>query len=79
MAGIQLTPRDSGDNEESVLGRVLEGAAGYVASLILLVYPIGLVILALQLWTVYKYPFFGASYGASLAPVALAAAQVLHS
>jgi hypothetical protein len=56
-----------------------EVAAGYITALVVLVYPIGLLTFAAQLWTSYGYAPSTSYFAASLAPTAVGAARVAHS
>jgi hypothetical protein len=56
-----------------------EVAAGYITALVVLVYPIGLLTFAAQLWTSYGYAPNTSYFAASLAPTAVGAARVAHS
>lgn len=58
---------------------IAEVAAGYITALVVLVYPIGLLTFAAQLWTTFGYAPNTSYVAASLAPTAVGAARVGHS
>src|SRR5215216_1498529 len=58
---------------------ITEVAAGYITALVILVYPIGLLTFAAQLWTSYGYAPSTSYFAASLAPTAVGAAKVANS
>jgi hypothetical protein len=58
---------------------IAEVAAGYITALVVLVYPIGLLTFAAQLWTTFGYAPNTSYFAASLAPTAVGAARVGHS
>jgi hypothetical protein len=56
--------------------RIVELAVGYLTVVAILVYPIGLIALALQIWNAYAYGLFDALFVVSFAPVTLAAGKI---
>lgn len=69
----------SSGSEETLIIRIAELIAGYLASVVVLVYPIGVMVLGLQLWTAYEYPLPESLYAAALTPVATAMVPVFYS
>lgn len=71
---------DAGGEPEGISAvRIAELVAGYLASVVVLLYPIGLLSLTLQLWVAYEYPLLDSLYAAALAPVPTAMAQIFYS
>lgn len=56
--------------------RIVEIAVGYLTVVTLLVYPIGLVSLALQLWNAYSFSLSDAFFVVALAPITLATSKL---
>ena len=59
-----------------IAARIAEVAVGYLTVVAILVYPIGLIALALQIWNSYAYGLFDALFVVSFAPVTLAAGKI---
>lgn len=76
--GSCLDDNASSGSEETSIIRIAELVAGYFASVVVLIYPIGVAVLGLQLWTAYGYPLPESLYAAALAPVATAVVPVFY-
>jgi hypothetical protein len=61
----------------STATRIVEIAVAYLTIIGFLFYPIGLLVLTLQLWNAYPYSFSDALFAASLVPIALSAGRIL--
>jgi hypothetical protein len=61
---------------EDIAARIAEVAVGYLTVVAILLYPIGLIALALQNWNAYAYGLFDALFVVSFAPVTLAAGKI---
>ena len=72
-------PDEAGDSGGISAARTAEVVGGYLASVVVLLYPIGLLSLTLQLWVAYEYPILDSLYAAALAPVPTAMAQIFYS
>jgi hypothetical protein len=59
-----------------ILGRLVESAIGYLTVGTILLYPIGILVLSLQLWNSYAYTYSDALFAASLAPIAIAVVRI---
>jgi hypothetical protein len=75
-------PRDHKDVPQD-LGREIANLAaqilGYLASVAVLVYPLGVATLGLQLWVAYGYSLQDSVYAASLAPAATAVTRTFYA
>jgi hypothetical protein len=58
------------------LARIVEIAVGYLTLIGFLFYPIGVLVLSLQIWDAYSYNLLDSLYAASLVPIATAAGRV---
>jgi hypothetical protein len=58
------------------LARIVEIAVGYLTLIGFLFYPIGVLILSLQIWDAYSYDLVDSLFAASLVPIATAAGRI---
>jgi hypothetical protein len=76
--GSNANPTLSEQNGNGGTGTA-QDAAAYFTILTVLIYPVGLLIFAVQFWTAYASPLTISLYAAALAPASIVAFKVVHS